>query len=233
MADAVTAEYDPDLLRALERIDADTDAAEQGTRCDAPAVIDAAHLATQRAWSLATFGPGPRTRGVLDHIRKELPEIEADPRDVTEWVDVVILAFDGAWRHGAEPQEIIDAIKAKQARNEARTWPDWRSLSPDQAIEHDRTAERATPRLRDVIQKALDNSDEDYQPSPGQTPSHVAHRVTKIAAEAVVEAGWRPFATEHGWQPGDPCSNCGSRDTRYDPADGASCAACGATDGDE
>lgn len=106
-----------------------------------PAIIDAAHLAHQRAWSLRTFGPGPRTLGVLDHIGKELDEIRADPTDLGEWVDVIILAFDGAWRHGWKPQQIIDAIKAKQAKNEARTWPDWRTMSADQAIEHDRSAE--------------------------------------------------------------------------------------------
>jgi hypothetical protein len=106
-----------------------------------PPAIDAEHLAHQREWSERTFGPGPRTLGVLDHIRKELQEIEDDPSDLHEWVDVVILALDGAWRAGWEPQQIIDAIKAKQARNEARTWPDWRTMSADQAIEHDRSGE--------------------------------------------------------------------------------------------
>lgn len=106
-------------------------------------VIDAAHLAHQRDWSTRTFGPGQRTLGVLDHIRKELDEIAADPTDLGEWVDVIILAFDGAWRAGWEPQAILDAIAAKQARNEARTWPDWRTMSPDQAIEHDRTVPEA------------------------------------------------------------------------------------------
>jgi hypothetical protein len=106
-------------------------------------VIDAAHLAHQRDWSTQTFGPGKRTFGVLDHIRKELSEIEADPDDLGEWVDVIILAFDGAWRAGWEPQEIIDAVKAKQARNEARTWPDWRTGDEDHAIEHDRSNEEA------------------------------------------------------------------------------------------
>lgn len=103
------------------------------------ATVDAAHLERQRAWSLATFGPGDRLLGVLDHITRELDEIRADPADVGEWVDVIILAFDGAWRAGWEPQQIIDAIVAKQARNEARTWPDWRTAAPDKAIEHDRT----------------------------------------------------------------------------------------------
>lgn len=101
--------------------------------------IDAAHLERQRAWSRETFGPGDRAKGVVDHIRKELAEIEADPGDLGEWVDVVILALDGAWRSGAEPEQIIAAIKAKQARNEARVWPDWRTQSADRAIEHDRS----------------------------------------------------------------------------------------------
>lgn len=97
--------------------------------------IDVAHLERQRRWSNATFGPGPRTLGVLDHIRKELVEIEADPAGL-EWVDVIILAFDGAWRAGWEPRQIIDAVKAKQAKNEEREWPDWRTMPQDRAIEH-------------------------------------------------------------------------------------------------
>jgi len=108
-------------------------------------VIDAAHLERQRDWSLATFGPGARTQGVIDHIRKELLEVEADPDDLGEWVDVIILAHDGAWRSGHEPQEIIDAIKARQARNEARTWPDWRTADPDKAIEHVREIREGDP----------------------------------------------------------------------------------------
>ncbi len=102
------------------------------------AVIDAAHIAHQREWSLATFGPGARTAGVLDHIAKELAEIRSAPDDLSEWADVIILAFDGAQRTGAEPQAIIDAIKAKQAKNEARDWPDWRTQDPNKAIEHAR-----------------------------------------------------------------------------------------------
>jgi Protein of unknown function (DUF550) len=100
-----------------------------------------AHLERQRAFSRETFGPGARTKGVLDHIRKELAEIEADPADISEWVDVIILAFDGAWRAGWEPIEIVAAIVAKQAKNEARTWPDWRTADPEKAIEHDRSGE--------------------------------------------------------------------------------------------
>lgn len=106
------------------------------------------HLARQAAFSLATFGPGSRAKGVVDHIRKELCEIEADPADLKEWVDVIILALDGAWRTGATPQQIIDAIVAKQVKNEGRAWPDWRNADPDKAIEHDRSV--------DAIVRALD-----------------------------------------------------------------------------
>lgn len=102
-----------------------------------------AHLTRQMAWSEKTFGPGRRTKGVIDHIRKELTEIEADPTDLSEWIDVVILAFDGAWRAGWEPEKIVEAIAAKQAKNEIRNWPDWRTVSQDHAIEHDRSAEQA------------------------------------------------------------------------------------------
>ncbi len=100
-----------------------------------------AHLHRQRAFSERTFGPGPRTLGVLDHIRKELVEIEKAPTDISEWIDVVLLALDGAWRAGHSPEEIAAALEAKQTRNENRKWPDWRTKDPNKGIEHDRSAE--------------------------------------------------------------------------------------------
>lgn len=103
----------------------------------------ALHLHRQRAFSERTFGPGARTNGVIDHIRKELREIKANPTDITEWVDVIILAFDGAWRAGWEPDAIIQAFVEKQTRNEARSWPDWRTADPNAAIEHIRTGKEA------------------------------------------------------------------------------------------
>lgn len=112
----------------------------------------AAHLLRQRAFSRATFGPGMRTKGVVDHIRKELIEIEGEPDDLTEWVDVVLLALDGLWRcaeHRANPvpmDVVIGAIEAKQSKNERRDWPDWRGADPDKAIEHVRTPQRVCPK---------------------------------------------------------------------------------------
>jgi hypothetical protein len=93
----------------------------------------------QKEFSLKTFGPGARRRGVSDHIRKELKEIEESNGDLHEWVDVIILALDGAWRSGASPVEVTTAIVDKIIKNEKRKWPDWQTMPPDKAIEHDRS----------------------------------------------------------------------------------------------
>jgi len=94
------------------------------------------HLQEQKVFSTQTFGPGSRTQGILDHIRKELLEIEKSPEDLEEWIDVVLLGFDGAWRAGHTPEEIASALATKLAKNKSRTWPDWKTAKPNSAIEH-------------------------------------------------------------------------------------------------
>lgn len=104
----------------------------------------AAYVRAQKEWSERTFGPGTREKGVIDHIRKELKEVAnaATPAEkLAEWIDIIILGIDGAWRTGATSEEVAEALSAKQAKNFARVWPDWRTMSEDQAIEHDRSAE--------------------------------------------------------------------------------------------
>jgi hypothetical protein len=92
------------------------------------------YIEAQREWSLETFGEGQRTEGICKHIEKELQEIRENPTDVTEWVDVVILALDGAWRAGFDPLEIEEALQKKQEKNFARQWP--ALPSEDQPSEH-------------------------------------------------------------------------------------------------
>lgn len=107
------------------------------------------HLIRQMAFSHATFGPGQRTEGVIDHIRKELVEVEGANGESSEWVDVVILALDGLTRQlsycntkgeRSDPTMVAEIacgmIMAKQTRNEARDWPDWRTAELGKAIEH-------------------------------------------------------------------------------------------------
>lgn len=94
------------------------------------------HLRQQRAWSKQTFGPGPRAEGVLDHISNEMEEVRENPTDLEEWIDLVMLSLDGAWRSGAEPTEIADCLMMKLKKNQKREWPDWRTVDTDKAIEH-------------------------------------------------------------------------------------------------
>lgn len=99
--------------------------------------VNLVHLIRQQQrWSEETFGPGPRTEGVLDHILDELEEIKDAPDDVTEWIDVVILGLDGAWRAGYTAEEIVEALNAKYEKNFSRKWPDWRTAPVDKRIEH-------------------------------------------------------------------------------------------------
>lgn len=53
-----------------------------------------------RAVSLKQFGEGVRSEILIKKIGKELEEVRANPNDLEEWIDVIILALDGYWRHG-------------------------------------------------------------------------------------------------------------------------------------
>src|ERR1019366_2399435 len=98
------------------------------------------HLQRQFAWSERTFGPPTKgsasSVGIIDHIRRELVEIEANPTDLEEWIDVVILALDGAWRVGHTSEEIAYALDMKQRKNEGRKWPAIKDQIPGRANEH-------------------------------------------------------------------------------------------------
>lgn len=59
------------------------------------------HLARQCAVGREKFGPGVRTKGVMEHIKQEFDEIltaESLEEAAEEWTDVVILAMDGHLR---------------------------------------------------------------------------------------------------------------------------------------
>lgn len=105
-------------------------------------------LARQAAVSRATFGPGERREGILQHIRKEIEEFCADG-EVSEAADIVILAHDLLLRRLAAkmPDSNFDAIgtaaavavRSKLLINEQRVWPDWRGYDQNTAIEHVRS----------------------------------------------------------------------------------------------
>lgn len=81
-------------------------------------------LQNNAEWSARTFGAGTRHEGVLKHIEKEIEEVRAEPNSLEEWIDIAILAFDGMWRQGYTPEQIIEQMVSKQAKNFARKWPE-------------------------------------------------------------------------------------------------------------
>jgi len=98
------------------------------------------YLYKQMLFSMRAFGPGHRVGGIIDHITKEFEEVrnafaEGEPT-LPEWIDVIILAFDGAWRSGATPEDICRALEHKLEVNQSRQWPDWRTADKGKAIEH-------------------------------------------------------------------------------------------------
>lgn len=92
------------------------------------------YLRKHITWSKKTFGKGAKTESICRHIEKELQEIREEPQKLEEWVDVIILAFDGAWRAGYNEYEILHELARKQSVNFSRKWqqPD----NPDDPIEH-------------------------------------------------------------------------------------------------
>lgn len=107
-------------------------------RATEPTLVD--FVAAQREWSSRTFGEGRRTLGITMHVRKELREVEsAHPGSrgqLEEWIDVAILALDGAWRTGAPPYLVVEMLLDKAKRNRERKWPDPSTLSQDEPSEH-------------------------------------------------------------------------------------------------
>lgn len=98
------------------------------------------HLKRQRSWSEQTFGFGPRTASLLDHLQKELKEVAENPRDMDQWIDLVLLALDGALRTGHRPEDVAACIFHSQVRNEGRRWI---ISDPNKAIEHEEEDEES------------------------------------------------------------------------------------------
>ena len=92
-----------------------------------------------RKWSYETFGGGRQTLGLTRHIEKELEEIRAKPDDLSEWIDVMVLALDGYLRHGGTVEALMRDLQAKQDTNFARRWPP--ATDENTPSEHSRSPE--------------------------------------------------------------------------------------------
>lgn len=105
-------------------------------------------LTSQVLWSQKAFGPGFHPERVLKHIEKEIAEVRSQPSDVMEWVDIAILALDGAWRAAGGSnnllaprtargiaQQVAVALFEKSLTNmHVRIWP--KLHNDDAPVEH-------------------------------------------------------------------------------------------------
>ena len=96
-----------------------------------------AFVERHRRWSYETFGTGRQTNGLTRHIEKELDEIRANPDDLSEWVDVMMLALDGYLRHGGTPEGVLRDMNTKQEKNFQRQW--LATGDDSDPVEHDRS----------------------------------------------------------------------------------------------
>ena len=155
----------------------------------------AALLTRQFEWSEKTFGEGYRMKALLAHIRKELDEIEADPDDPVEWIDVALLALDGAWRcKKITGTSVAELMVAKMAKNRVRKWSVVRG---DEPIEHVRDDEGPEfDGAHPLVDSDLDNPPFDQAANP--------------YAGLTVEQAWAKCESEPRRLNGLSCSVCGS-----------------------
>ena len=92
-------------------------------------------IADIMAWQAATF-PNQSRAGAIAHARAELIEIEQNPGDLSEPVDLIFMAIDIARRDGHTADEVAEALAVKLAINKSRTWVD--PGDPDAPMEHQR-----------------------------------------------------------------------------------------------
>jgi hypothetical protein len=82
-------------------------------------------------WANATFPKEHMSCGpVIDHLRDELDEVEADPTNIEEWADVLLLILHGTRNQGILFSALLDQARSKHAINVARKWgkPDSRGV---------------------------------------------------------------------------------------------------------
>lgn len=83
-------------------------------------IVDAERIIGE--WSLATFGPGERFRPHIEHIRRELTELEnckTSTAVAEEMADVLILLLGFAYRNGVD---LAEELERKHAVNLERRW---------------------------------------------------------------------------------------------------------------
>jgi hypothetical protein len=66
--------------------------------------------------------PDATARSKALHMAEEAQEAAADPADVLEWADCMILLLDAARKAGFSTDDIFQAVLKKMDINKQRTW---------------------------------------------------------------------------------------------------------------
>lgn len=93
------------------------------------------------AWSAETFGTDYPTEAIARHIELELVEIRENPSDLLEWIDVVMLGFEGYWRNGGASVNLTPDLWRKLEICKQRSYP---APVGDEPAEHVREGEAAS-----------------------------------------------------------------------------------------
>lgn len=122
---------------------------------DQPTTREALEAAIGTFWAFSqeTFGPGKRTKGIIQHIQKELGELAHSPEDRMEWIDVVILGMDGYQRLGLTASQFLDDLLSKQGIVMARKFP--APTSEDEAVEHIRTPAETVAKAVEALNQGI------------------------------------------------------------------------------
>jgi len=94
-------------------------------------------------WSIEQFGKGYSYDGLKDHILKEIAELDKEPYDLEEWIDMMFLVTDGAHRvvkmhyPQLKPEEIVAVVRtAFQQKLKINRNRKWGKHIPGKAVEH-------------------------------------------------------------------------------------------------
>lgn len=72
-------------------------------------------------WAAKTF-PSATTQSALHHLKEEIKEVEADPTDVMEYADMLMLVMEAARLSGFSADDILKAFAQKHEINKSRIW---------------------------------------------------------------------------------------------------------------
>lgn len=88
-----------------------------------------------KRWSEKEFG-SQRLRGIIAHLRREVRELENNPRNLEEFADCQMLLMDALTQAGYNMDELKGAVDCKLEINKKRNW---KEPNEDGSVEHEST----------------------------------------------------------------------------------------------